>query len=156
MITLNDKQKARFLDKIQFAPATQCWEWTGAKQYQNYGLVKLYGHTHLAHRIAYEIFRSEIPANKILMHTCDNPSCVNPFHLRPGTTQQNTADKIAKGRTGIPGPKFSTCAATRIRRQYANSKATMYDIALAEDTSINTIIRIVHRQSWPADCVCHA
>ncbi len=32
------------------------------------------------------------------MHTCDNPRCCNPAHLKAGTNKENTQDMIAKGR----------------------------------------------------------
>ena len=44
---------------------------------------------------------SAIPAGKIIMHTCDNPICVNPDHLRVGTQRQNVEDMIAKDRANI-------------------------------------------------------
>lgn len=59
-----------------------------------------------AHRIAYELANGPIEGHvhhdeeneKVVMHTCDNPPCCNPKHLRLGTDADNTADKVAKGR----------------------------------------------------------
>lgn len=54
---------------------------------------------HRAHRIAYMLYhRVEIPADKVIMHSCDNPACVNPFHLSIGTHMDNSIDKVQKGR----------------------------------------------------------
>jgi len=44
------------------------------------------------------MYKGEIPDNKILMHMCDVPSCVNPEHLNPGTMKKNTQDMVAKKR----------------------------------------------------------
>ena len=42
------------------------------------------------------------------MHTCDNPECNNPNHLRQGTVQDNIADREAKGRWGAGGRNKET------------------------------------------------
>ena len=54
----------------------------------------------LAHRLAYaeanglDIFTM----GGVVLHSCDNPRCVNPSHLSLGTHADNVADKVAKGR----------------------------------------------------------
>ena len=77
-----------------------CWLWTGAHDRDGYGL---FNETKplkqwRAHR--YMLFiRGELDSQlPVVMHTCDNPGCVNPKHLLNGTVQENNLDKLLKGR----------------------------------------------------------
>ena len=77
-----------------------CREFQGCKTPAGYGL-KWDSYTqklHLAHRLAYEDFWGELPRGFIVMHTCDNPSCIDPIHLRLGTKGNNLKDAYDKGR----------------------------------------------------------
>ncbi len=51
-----------------------------------------------AHRFAFVLAKGPIPAGLNVLHSCDNPRCVNPSHLFLGTTQDNIADKVRKNR----------------------------------------------------------
>lgn len=79
-----------------------CWLWTGYVTKQGYGHIKkdhTAGGTMIAaHRASYELHVGPIHDGLFVCHACDNPPCVNPAHLWLGTTQDNTADKMAKGR----------------------------------------------------------
>ena len=87
--------------RVQKTPT--CWLWTGDRNDYGYGIVTLEDRPEKrvrirAHRWVYEQLVGPIPAGKIVMHTCDNPPCVNPAHLRIGTIADNNADTGRKFR----------------------------------------------------------
>lgn len=75
-----------------------CWMFIGARNSDGYGTVRYQGKAYGAHRLAYELFVEPIPAGASILHTCDNPWCINPDHLFPGSQLDNVRDMIAKGR----------------------------------------------------------
>ncbi len=77
---------------------TGCWNWLMCKNNRGYGATKYKGKRWLAHRLSYTLYKGKIPKGLLVCHTCDNPSCVNPNHLWFGTDQDNSDDKIKKGR----------------------------------------------------------
>jgi hypothetical protein len=79
-----------------------CIVWNAAKNEQGYGRFNYNGKNRHAHTVAYEITKEKVPNGYILMHSCDNPSCVNPDHLTVGTKAQNNLDMRNKGRARPP------------------------------------------------------
>jgi len=75
-----------------------CWLWTDHHDECGYGKFRIGKKMFLAHRFSYEIHNGQIPKGKEIMHRCDNPSCVSPFHLRAGTHKENCEDRTLKGR----------------------------------------------------------
>lgn len=62
------------------------------------------------HRFAWEFYFGPVPEGLWVLHTCDNPPCVNPEHLFLGTHDDNMADRSAKGRA----PRGEGCRNARL------------------------------------------
>lgn len=88
----------RFLAGIQAESGSDCWIWKGCRNWANYGTMRKNGKNAFTHRIAWEIYKGEIPKGLFVLHRCDNPPCCNPEHLFLGTPQDNSRDMTAKGR----------------------------------------------------------
>jgi hypothetical protein len=76
-----------------------CWECTSHRRNRK-GYVDICrnGIRTKLHRYSYELANGSIPAGMIVLHSCDNPACFNPDHLRIGTIEDNNKDKTAKQR----------------------------------------------------------
>lgn len=84
-----------------------CWEWNGTRNKQGYGVVCIAIDRRPtgipAHRLQWMHCHGKIPAGCVVMHTCDNPPCVNPEHLRLGSQTDNLNDCVSKGRHNSSG-----------------------------------------------------
>jgi hypothetical protein len=78
----------RFWARVEQGPA--CWPWAGFRSPRGYGRFTIDGRGHQAHRIAYELVVGPIPDGLQLDHLCRNRGCVNPAHLEPVTSRENT------------------------------------------------------------------
>lgn len=81
----------------------ECHEFAGVRNNQGYGLIsfntaKNRRTTMAAHRFIYWQATKEDITDRVIMHLCDNPSCININHLQAGSYQDNTIDMIAKDR----------------------------------------------------------
>ena len=97
-MTIQQKFMARVL-KLRGRNA--CWLWTGPRgkrPNKNYGLCHLIKGQMQAHRVSYILFKGPIPAGLQVLHSCDNPPCVRPKHIRAGTAQDNVDDREKRGR----------------------------------------------------------
>ena len=93
-----DTHTSRFWSKVAVtADPCRCWEWLHSVNNNGYGVVHARGKRWLAHRYAWFLVYGVEPT-QCLLHSCDNPKCLNPNHLREGTHQENAYDKMERGR----------------------------------------------------------
>lgn len=86
----------RFWPKVD--KSGDCWTWTASLSRSGYGGFGFRGKVWKAHRVSYVLAYGEIPDGAHILHSCDNPPCVNPAHLRAGTRSDNMQDKVRRGR----------------------------------------------------------
>lgn len=133
--------------------ATGCWIWRTPTN-RNRGQINIGGKTHLACRVTWEVYRGEIPEEMHVLHTCDNPRCVNPDHLWLGTHAENMADKKAKGRAHRlhgerhPMAKITDDQAKEILRLYTGTDMTQQEIADGFGVGFSTVSKIVTGAQW--------
>src|SRR5688500_10485353 len=78
-----------------------CWEWNGKRNDHGYGIFnskRLGLEDARAHRVMYEHFVGATPSGLMLRHSCDNPPCVNPEHLQPGSAAESMRDMVERRR----------------------------------------------------------
>ena len=82
----------------KFTKTDGCWIWNAATKTTGYGVFRFNGKTVTASRMSYLLYKGEIPDGLHVLHTCDNPLCVNPDHLFLGTNKDNVEDRKSKNR----------------------------------------------------------
>lgn len=78
------------------------WQWIGNKDASGYGRIntgasRKEAKYELAHRVSYQLFNGPIPPGKLVLHDCDDPSCVNPEHLHLGDHSMNAIEAHQRG-----------------------------------------------------------
>ena len=96
-VTLLDRIEAKYIPE----PMSGCWLWIGALdpgRRGGYGMISVKGKIQRAHRVVYELLCGPIPEGLELDHRCHVRSCVNPWHLRPVTHQENVRSALPRSR----------------------------------------------------------
>lgn len=144
--------EARFWRRVQIG--TGCWEWTGVKDRDGYGKLSLPGEKAgnvRAHRFSYELHKGPIPTGLLVIHSCDNPGCVNPEHLRVGTNSDNLGDMAAKDRSTRgrrhPRVKLTEDRVRHIRALIAAGNTT-YSVSKMVGVSPGAVMAIHLKRTW--------
>lgn len=135
----------------------ECWPFAGYTDKDGYGRIPVSDHSRVhylrATHVAYELHTgAPVPDSMLIMHTCDNPPCVNPNHLRLGTVLENNRDRAEKDRS-CQGERHTQTQLTEelvreIRRMYATGAYSQQKIANQFGISQATVGRIVRRIWW--------
>lgn len=81
-----------------------CWICTSheiARHRGGYPVIERYGKFWRMNRYVFKSTYGYLDEEKFVMHSCDNPLCINPTHLSLGTPLENTQDMIEKGRKPV-------------------------------------------------------
>jgi hypothetical protein len=143
----------RFWSKINKDTESGCYEWKGNLDKNEYGRFKVNYKDVRAHRFSYELHHGEIPEGMLVLHSCDNPKCVNPNHLSIGTHKENMLDRNNKNRQYKPkGSLHHNSKLTEEKVLIIKSKLISgekeVDIAKEFNVSKRTIEHIKSGYSW--------
>lgn len=110
----------RFISLVDISEGpNSCWPWKGSTNSHGYGEVKLAGERITTHVFMWIIFNQDnlsyllseenvsILQSLHILHSCDNPPCVNPSHLRCGTQAMNTQDLMERGPSPFTDSSFT-------------------------------------------------
>ena len=149
------KDAGYFWRRVQNGSPTECWEWKASRNPTGYGsyIVFIEGkREQRAHRVAFFYATGIAPAEKHVLHKCDNRACCNPDHLYLGTHQQNMDDRWARNKNSIRGAahplaKLTETDVVSIRHQYSQGRG-LSDLGREFNVSPQAIFAIVRRVTW--------
>lgn len=141
----------RFLGRVK-KNTKNCWPWTGYKDRCGYGIFYFNGVNIPAHRFSYLMHKGNIFKNLLVLHSCDNPRCVNPGHLSLGTVKDNIQDKVNRNRQYRPqGEKSPNAKLTEKQvREILKKQNHFSQIELGKEYNIRaqSIGKIINGERW--------
>lgn len=148
------KHIERFWKRVK-KQKNDCWVYTGFRDKDGYGLHRVKDKKIRTHRLSWYLSNGKIPQGLLVLHKCDNPSCVNPEHLFLGTARDNSKDMKEKNRqafgTRNNGCKLCEKQVLAIKKQAKETNNVRYlSSKLANKYGVchHTIRNIITGRSW--------
>lgn len=147
----------RFWAKVDKRGPDECWNWLSTRTGGGYGTIGRGGRAdgkEMAHRLSYMLHYGEIEQGKWVLHSCDNPACVNPAHLRLGVPVENTRDSVERKRH-VPPPAMAGVANAKSKltedkvryiRKHKEIKARF--LADKFGVHVSAIFNVLSRRTW--------
>lgn len=149
---IEQKYIDRFWTKVD--KTSSCWIWAAGKTPMGYGMFNINGKNRAAHRVSV-ILDNRDPRGFVVMHKCDNPSCVRPDHLIVATQKDNMMDMSRKGRCHTNHAKGINAGHNKLTEEQVHEIRRSHKLgqsqkSLAEQYKLNgtTVFDIVHRNIW--------
>lgn len=140
------------IDRYSKKRSNGCIEYTGYIEPTGYGSIRFKKQRYKAHRASWIAHNGEIPDGLLVLHTCDNPKCINIDHLWLGTQKENQEDMTRKGR-GRFGEKNGRAILTEqqvrdIRANASNPIITRAYLAEYYGISLGCLDGILYGNKW--------
>ena len=135
-----------------------CWNFTGYRTKFGYGQITYHRRCELVHRFMCESVYGPAPMDKpFTLHSCDNPPCCNPDHLRWGSPKENTNDMMERNRHrcgNSKGEQIGTSKLTEVQVIEIINKLKNYKygdctkLAKEYKIGVDVISAIYHNKTW--------
>lgn len=127
-----------------------CWEWRHSTNRKGYGTVnaRILLKTSGAHKVAWMLANgvTKMPEGEpYVLHSCRNPPCCRPEHLRPGTQQENMKDMV---RDGTQTSQLTNEQVLSIRQEYSAGGITQKALGEKYGIKQESVSGIVRRKTW--------
>lgn len=171
-LNLSLAQIARFwANADRSAGPDGCWPWLLSTHRRGYGQMSHGKANWKTHKVAFLISGGILTDEKPwVLHSCHNPICVNPRHLRAGSPKDNVDDMINAGRKKIvrtfgdqngsrthpeklirgeevPASKLNAELVLELRAEESNG-GSHRDLAVKYGVSHATVGHICRRKTW--------
>lgn len=161
---ITEYDRARFWSKVDVSTKNKCWNWKSPNHEFGYGQFRFNGKSKTSHRVALIFWSGKEEKNLFVLHSCDNPRCCNPNHLRWGTAKDNFNDCVERGRNSPP-PKnninppihygtnnnkavLNEKKVVKIREEYQSGNCSQKYLSKKWGVSKSTIAQIVNYKTW--------